>query len=78
MPRKPDEAYTYLRVAIISSEPRSVTSIDRTMKPIVGLDADPDYGNIDSFTWRGDRYELVGEWGHVVIDADAPSVIELA
>jgi hypothetical protein len=50
VPRKPDEAYTYLRVAIVFPEPRSVTWIERTMKPIVGRDAEPDYGNIDSFT----------------------------
>jgi hypothetical protein len=76
VPRKPDEAYTYLRVAIVFSDPRSVTWIERPMKPITGPDGEIDYGNIDSFTWQNDRYELIGDWGHVVIDGPPPAVLE--
>jgi len=76
VPRRPDEAYTYLRVAIVFPNPRSVTWIDRSMRPIVGPDGEIDYGNIDSFTFEADRYELVGEWGHITIDGPPPTVTE--
>jgi hypothetical protein len=44
------------------------------MRPIVDADGETDYGNIDSFTFQGDRYELAGEWGHVMIEGPPPTI----
>jgi hypothetical protein len=75
-PPKPDEQYSYLPVALVFAAPRAVKWVERPMKPTVDATGEIDYGNIDSFTWEDDRYELSGEWGHVVIDGEPPAVIE--
>jgi hypothetical protein len=77
-PRKPHETYSYLRVAIVFIEPRSVDWLERSMKPITDPDGETDYGNIDSFTFDQDRYEITGEWGHIVLHGTAPVVIDQA
>jgi hypothetical protein len=76
-PGKPGEAYTYLRIAIVFSNPRSVTWLQRPMKPVVGPDGQIDYGNVDSFIWQNGHYELAGEWGRVMIEGEPPSVVEI-
>lgn len=73
---KPDEAYSYLRIAIVFREPRSVDWSERSMKPITDPVGETDYGNIDSLTFDGDRYQITGEWGHIVIHGPAPVVID--
>jgi hypothetical protein len=75
-PPRPDEHYSYRRVAIVFSELRSVDWIERSMKPITDADGETDYGNIDSFTLDRDQYEITGEWGHVIIRGQAPVVVD--
>lgn len=31
-----------------------------------------DYGHIDSFSWDGQRFELAGDWGTMVLSASRP------
>ena len=82
-PRKPDEAYSYLPVAIVFRQPRSVEWIERSMKPIVAPDGETDYGTIDSLMLNGNRYEILGEWRpdhrqRVSADRDRSSVTQRA
>lgn len=75
-PRRPGEAHSYLRVAIVFRAPLSIDWIRRSMKSTVDLDGETDYGNIDSFTFEGDRYEIAGDWGHIVVVGTRPIAIE--
>ena len=73
---KEGEAYAYLRVDLVFPRVERLDWIEKTMKPIVGPDAEVDYGNIDGFTWGPRWYELHGEWGHVRIESGPPIVNE--
>ena len=75
-PPKPGEQYAYLRVDLVFPNPRRVEWIERAMRPITDASGEIDYGNIDSFEWQTDFYELLGEWGHVRIESDAPVLVE--
>jgi hypothetical protein len=75
-PPKPDEQYSYRRVDLVFTAPKAVNWIKRIMKPFTDAGGEIDYGNIDSFTWEGDRYELSGDWGHVIIDGPPPTIVE--
>ena len=73
---KPGEVHAYLVVDVIFAQPRRIEWVEKRMKPITGPDGEIDYGNIDSFVWRPSWFEIQGEFGHVRVDADPPTVTE--
>jgi hypothetical protein len=75
-PPKPEEHYAYLRVDLVFAHPREVEWLNRSERATVDPDGAIDYGNIDTFTWEDTRFELVGDWGHVRIEADPPAIVE--
>lgn len=78
-PPKPGEQYAYRRLALTFRRPRDVVWLERmTGRPAVDATGEEDYGNIDVFTWEGSRFDLQGDWGHVVVNGDPPVVVYAA
>jgi hypothetical protein len=75
-PPKPHEQYAYARLALVFPGLREITWRSRTMRPSTDAAGEIDYGNIDTLTAHGSRYELTGDWGEVVIESDPPTVVE--
>lgn len=73
-PPKSGEQYAYLRADLVFPNPRRIDWVERSMKPVADANGEIDYGNIDSFTWHADCFDLRGEWGHLRIESDAPFV----
>jgi hypothetical protein len=73
---KPGEQYCYLRLSLVFAGPRRVDWLRRTMRPARDASGEVDYGNIDSLTRDGKVYELTGDWGHVLVDSEPPTVVE--
>jgi hypothetical protein len=43
--------------------------------PATDATGDEDWGHIDTFVWQDGRYELTGDWGHVVIYGAPPTLM---
>jgi hypothetical protein len=46
------------------------------MSPFRDARSETDFGNVDAFVWDEGVYELSGDWGHVRIASDTPTVLE--
>jgi len=72
---KPGEQYCYRGTRIQFDKVQSVEWIELRMRPNKDPDGSIDFGNIDSFVYENNRYELEGEWGHlVVVSPSVPQV----
>ncbi len=65
--RKPGEQHPYRPVRIQFDNVQSVEWMDKHLEPTTDPDGSVDFGNIDSFEYDGNRYEVQGGWGHVVV-----------
>lgn len=74
-PPSENEQYCYKTAKIIFQKLKSVTWLNKSMKPFTDADDSEDYGNIDSFELSPDGYHLTGDWGEVIIDS-APPMLE--
>jgi hypothetical protein len=63
------EQYCYRRGAISFEEVTGVSWLSRIMRPILDVDGEVDYGNIDALYRTDGRYELEGEWGSLNVVA---------
>jgi hypothetical protein len=71
-----DEQYAYLRMSLVFARPRRVEWVRKSVREFRDATGEIDYGNIDSLRWDGTAYELAGDWGHVRVESDAPTVVE--
>jgi hypothetical protein len=72
----PDQQYAYLRVDLVFPNARRIEWVERAMRPVSDPAGGSEYGNIDSFEWPTNYYDLLGEWGHVRIESDPPLLVE--
>jgi hypothetical protein len=75
-PPKPGEVHCHQRLLIAFRRPTSIEWIERFPgPPATDATGQKDYGHIDTFLCDDERYELNGNWGHVVVHGPAPAVI---
>jgi hypothetical protein len=74
-PPKPDEVYSYASASLVFMNPRHLEWTRRAGPPASDASGGSDWGNIDSFTWDGSRYELEGDWGAVIVEGDRPQLV---
>lgn len=71
----PGEAYCYRRGTIAFKRVTAMRWLRRATVISTDNTGSSDLGNIDSFVVRGpSRFELEGDWGHCVVEGDAPVV----
>jgi hypothetical protein len=77
MYRKPNKGIQYCYCEGIMRFPRarSIHWIEKTMRKIIDISGEIDYGNIHVFYEEEGRYFLAGEWGVIWIGSDPPTLI---
>jgi hypothetical protein len=75
-PPRPNEQYAYRRVDLVFPNPGQIEWVEKAMTPFQDATGEIDYGNIDSFEWQTDLYDLHGDWGHIRIESDTPVVVD--
>ena len=67
---KRDEQYCYVKAKLKFSALRKVVWKELRMWASIDANMEIDFGNIDSFRFSGDRYQLSGDWGEIYFEAD--------
>jgi len=75
-PPNAGEQYSYLRVAIVFSPATAVELELSGRPPATDATGETDFGNIDSFRWIADRFELEGDCGRPRAQGAQPIVVE--
>jgi hypothetical protein len=73
-PRLPGEQYSYWVGTLEFSGVTELTWTNQDAQPSLDANGTLDYGNIDVMTFEGDRYQLEGSWGEMVVVAKAVTV----
>jgi hypothetical protein len=68
------EQYCYANAKLEFCALRSVEWLGLNITPTLDIDGSIDFGNIDVFQQRGDKYYLLGGWGEVLVASDAPAM----
>lgn len=71
---KQNEQYCFKRAAINFSEVTAVIWIEVNMIAFTGAAGEIDFGNIDSFIYDGEYYNLSGDWGELKIQSGKPTI----
>ncbi|MGR3278685.1 hypothetical protein ACSYAD_26680 [Acaryochloris marina NIES-2412] len=64
-----DEIYCYRSGCIRFLNSCSIKWISKTISPITDARGDIDYGNIDTFVFSNNIYQISGEWGEIEINS---------
>lgn len=72
---KEGEQYCYKQGSIVFKNPAKVTWIKKEFRPTKDPDGEIDFGNIDYFIHKQNKYFLGGEWGEVQIESNPPSIV---
>jgi len=72
-----NEQYCYRRGKLIFDAAK-VTWLARTEARYTDASGEEDLGNIDVFTFQGNRYHLEGDWGSVEIETDEQPRFQLS
>jgi hypothetical protein len=73
-PPPPSETFCFRRALITFDTVESLVWDGQGGLPATDSTGEKDYGNIDTFTWVGNRYQLVGDWGRIVVHSASPNV----
>lgn len=65
----PDEQYCYRRAQIRFNHVRRLHWLNSGLKPARDASGDIDYGGVDEFGLDGETYVVIGNFGHLDIDA---------
>lgn len=74
MKPKKGEAYYYKKAEIFFPAKKRIDWIEKKMISSRDLDGEIDFGNIDYFFRRDDKYYLEGNWGKVIIESSKPII----
>jgi len=69
---KPNEQYCYKKGKIIFDGVKSVNWIKKSNMSYTDPDGEIDYGNIETFELKNNRFHLIGDWGEVEIESKQP------
>lgn len=71
---KPNEAYCYKKAIISFSNVENIVWVEVNMCPNIDIDGEVDFGNIDSFFYEDNFYNISGDWGKVKIQSQNPTI----
>ena len=71
---KQNEQYCYKQATINFPEVVKAIWVEVNMFPYKDLDGEIDFGNIDSFIYDGEYYNLSGDWGELKIQSAKPTI----
>jgi hypothetical protein len=75
---RPGQQHCYRAGTLRFDGVRRVCWTSRGAPPATDASGESDFGNIDSFECEEDhRYTLIGDWGHMVIEASSGPVVAL-
>ena len=64
---KVNEQYCYKKAKITFKDCKSINWGKKSIRPSTDAGGNIDYGNIDSFVFSSEQYELAGDWGDIKI-----------
>ena len=73
-PPKPNEQYCYKKAVLNFPMVVEVIWVEKSLIPFTDLSGEIDFGNIDSFSYNGNYYNLSGDWGELKIQSAKPTI----
>jgi hypothetical protein len=74
----PGEQHCYARVALTFRAVADVEWPERSDHVFTDPDGSQDLGGIDFLKWDGDRFDIAGDWGHVLFRSAPPEIVYLS
>lgn len=71
---KPNEVYCYKKAKISFPKIENIVWIEVNICPSIDANNEVDFGNIDSFFYENDFYNISGDWGEVKIQSQSPTI----
>lgn len=69
---RPGEQHRYVDGTLTLGPATEIRWLRRSPQTYVDAAGDTDLGNIDTFVQREGRFEIEGDWGHVVVRTEEP------
>lgn len=71
---KPKEQYCYKNGIISFPQIENIIWVKVNMNPSTDANNEVDFGNIDSFFYENDFYNILGDWGELKIQSQGPII----
>ena len=71
---KPKEAYCYKKAIISFPKIENIVWVEVNICPSIDANNEADFGNIDSFFYEDNFYNISGDWGEVKIQSQSPTI----